>query len=63
MPDESINIFTEILNLSLSMEYFPNKFRHADIKPIHKPNKWLPKLLLTVPGKIYEKKSVKDELI
>jgi len=62
MTDEAIQIFTEILNHTLSMGYFPDKFKHARIKLIPKENKittnpinYRPISLLEVPEKIYEK--------
>ena len=62
LPIEAIEIFTQILNLSLSMGYFPTKFKHATIKLIPKPNKattnpinFRPISLLEVPSKVYEK--------
>ena len=62
MPIEAINIFTILLNQTLSMGYFPNKFKHALIKLIPKPKKpttnplnFRPISLLEVPGKIFEK--------
>ena len=62
LPDEVLSIYTKLLNISLSMGYFPIIFKHAKIKLIPKPNKpstdpinYRPISLLEVPGKIFEK--------
>lgn len=62
LPEAAINIFTNALNHSLSMEYFPRNFKHAKTKLLPESNKpstdhinYRPISLLEVPGKIYEK--------
>ena len=62
LPNDVLDIYTKLLNISLSMGYFPNVFKHAKIKLIPKPNKpstdpnnYRPISLLEVPGKLYEK--------
>lgn len=62
MPQEAVTVFTELTNIFLSMGYFPNKFKHANIKLIPKPNKpninpmsYKPISLLEILGKINEK--------
>lgn len=56
-----MTVYTDLLNLSQSMGYFPNKFKHAKIKLTSKSNKpstdsitYRHISLLKVPGKIYE---------
>ena len=62
IPDEALKVYTDLLNLSLSLGYFPKKFKQATIKLIPKQNKpttnpinYRPISLLEVPGKIFEK--------
>ncbi len=62
LPNEVLDIYTKLLNVSLSMGYFPKTFKHAQIKLIPKPDKpttdpnnFRPISLLEVPSKIYEK--------
>ena len=62
LPDDVLDIYTKLLNISLSMGYFPTIFKHAKIKLLPKPNKlstdpnnYRPISLLEVPGKIFEK--------
>ena len=62
LPSEAIDTLTILLNISLSMGYFPKQFKHANIKLIPKANKppsnpinYRPISLLEVTGKIFEK--------
>lgn len=62
LPDTAIKILTTIFNLSLSLGYFPDKFKAAKLILIPKPGKqgtnpidYRPISLLEVPGKILEK--------
>ena len=62
LPDKALKILQNIFNHSLSMGYFPNKFKTAIIKMIPKsdtiqtdPNNYRPISLLDVTGKLLEK--------
>ncbi len=62
LPTESISTLTKLFNISLSMGYFPDIYKHAKLKLIPKPkkqptdpNNYRPISLLEVPGKLFEK--------
>ena len=62
LPDIAISTIKDLFNHSLSMGYFPDKFKTAIIKLLPKPNtdqanpiNYRPISLLEVPGKILEK--------
>lgn len=62
LPDNALDRLKQIFNHSLSMGYFPNKFKTAIIKMIPKgettqtdPNNYRPISLLDVTGKLLEK--------
>lgn len=62
LPDNAVETIKQIFNHSLSMGYYPNKFKTAVIKMIHKPNtnhtdpiNYRPISLLEVTGKVFEK--------
>ena len=62
LPKKSIELLKHIFNHSLSMGYFPNKFKTAIIKMIPKgdttqtdPHNFRPISLLDVTGKLFEK--------
>ncbi len=62
LSPDSILILTKLLNISISMGYFPDEYKHAKLKLIPKANKQTtnphnhrPISLLEVPGKMFEK--------
>ena len=62
LPNQAIIILKDIFNSTLSLGYFPAKFKHAKIILIPKPNtkgtnptEYRPISLLEVPGKVLEK--------
>ena len=62
LPDISIERYTEIIHLSISMGYFPILFKNGLILLVIKPNKdgreplnYRPITLLEIPGKILER--------
>ena len=62
LPEQALITYTELLNITLSMGYFPLPFKHAKVILIPKPDKpttdpinYRPISLLEVPGKIFEK--------
>ena len=62
LPRKAIQALTKIFNATLSIGYFPDKWKHSMIKLIPKPGKnprlpinYRPISLLEVPGKIFER--------